>query len=166
LAAPTWVDGQVLAAADVNSWFVPIAAYKSSDTARAVNGTSADPDLSVSVAASAVYSVDCVLYFKGSLIDASIQWKFNIPSGTAGGLYYASYFSTATGQPELIEADQWADLHTSAASTTGVIYPIQIDGTLAIGVTAGTFALSWGGISATPTITLTARSKMVLQRIG
>lgn len=165
MAVPTYVDGQVLAAADVNSWFMPLGAYKTSDLGRATTSPSADPDLSVSVAASAVYSVQCVLFFKGSLIDVQIQWHFAIPSGSAGGMYYASYFTSGSGQLS-IEADQWGDNHTSVASTTSVVYPIQIDGTLATSTTAGTFALWWGGVSTTPTVTLTARSKLVLTRLG
>lgn len=165
MAPPTWVPGQILTAADVNSWFVPLVAYKSADLGRNTATLSADPDLTVPVIASAVYTVECVLFYKANNIDVIFQWKFNIPAGSAGGLYYAAYLNSS-GSSLIDEADQWTDTHGADAPVNPNIYPVFIRGTLATAGTAGNLTLSWAGPSAVPTTTLCARSHMVLQRVG
>jgi hypothetical protein len=165
MAPPTYANGQILNASDCNLWFVPLAAYKTADLGRNINGTSADPDLTVAVAANAFYAVEAALFYKGSAIDVTFQWKFSIPASSGAGLYYASYLS-ASGLTLLAEADQWADAHTADAPTTGTIYPVFVRGMLATAGSSGSFTLAWGGISATPTVTLTSRSHMTLQRVG
>ena len=58
-----WSVGDVLTAADMNVWAVPLAAFKTANTDRTTLTASGDPDLTVSVAASAWYSVDAYLVY-------------------------------------------------------------------------------------------------------
>lgn len=163
MPAPVWVNGQVLTAADTNAWFVPLAAYKTADLGRSSASQVADPDLSVAIAANAVYMADICLFYKGAAASNNFQWTWSIPAGTAGGLYAATYIGGGFGI--VIEANSWTDTaHTAGAQAGGTVYGIDITGTVSAGGTAGNFTLNWGAQAGTAT--LTARSRMVLQRIG
>jgi hypothetical protein len=160
---PTWSNGQVLAASDVNSYFVPLAAYKTADLARTSSSQVADPDLSVAVAANAVYLADICLFYKGASSGNNLQFTWTIPAGTAGGLYAATYVGGGFGV--VIEANSWTDAaHTAGAQTGGTVYGVDITGTVSTGGTAGNFTLNWGASGGT--VTLSARSRLVFQRIG
>ncbi|HYS43627.1 MAG TPA: hypothetical protein VEM32_06565 [Geobacteraceae bacterium] len=163
---PFYVTDQVLLPSDCNYWFLPLVGYKSVDLGRTSTSQVADPDLTVSVLANAVYKVDCTLFYKVSAnAGTDFQWTWTIPAGTAAGLYFAQYFGAGGGQT--FDTNQWTDAAKSAdATVVGTIYGISIDGVLATAGTAGSFTLNWGASSATPTTTLTARSTLMLQRIS
>jgi hypothetical protein len=166
LPIPTWSVGQVLASADVNNWFVPLAAYKTADLGRTTTTLTADPDLTVAVAANAVYRVECQLYYKSTATTNGFSWTWTIPAGTTAGDYSALY--TAPSGNLLYEHDQWTDsAHTAQnAATAGNIRGVTICGTLATNGSAGSFTVNWASDNATPTTTLIARSHLVLTRIG
>ncbi len=67
MAIPVWTPGQVLAAADVNRWFVPLIARKSSDTTRTSTTTvSNDPHLVAAVEANSVYVFQLVVMYRAA----------------------------------------------------------------------------------------------------
>ena len=63
---PTWSVGQVLAASDVNNWFVPLTVVKPSDTARSsTTSMTNDPDLQLTLQGSATYMIQGVIFYDG-----------------------------------------------------------------------------------------------------
>lgn len=166
MALPVYSNGQILNGSDCNLWFMPLVAYKSADTGRTSASQVADPDLTVSVAANAVYRVDAELFFKSSSSGTGqFDWTWTFPAGTAGGTYGAIYLGGGGGV--VIEDNGWNDAaHSAGAAAINTLYPVTIHGTLVTAGTAGAFTLLWGGHGAGPTVTLTARSHLVLTRLG
>ena len=166
MAVPTWTPGQVLTASDVNTWFVPLAAVKTSDTARASTTTlTADPDLTFSVAANSTYFVELVLIYTGASGTNFFQWDFNMPASAT--YVYSFVYQNSAGTTNV----QQQNGGTSAAwaNTTGVgnFQSMEIKGTLTTVGTAGTFALTWAQHSSGATnTTLRAGSQMVARRIA
>src|SRR5258708_21076330 len=67
MVAPTWVTGQVLAAADVNSWFVPLVAYKNADQSVTSSTTLVnDSALHLTISAGANYLMHCYLDYEAA----------------------------------------------------------------------------------------------------
>jgi len=163
---PVFVPGQVLNADDVNQWLQPLVAYKSSDLGRNTTSQTADPDLVIPVQANGIYRVTATLFYKiSSTAGTDFTWTWTIPAGTAAGIYYTQYLGGGGGF--VTEANLWTDApHNADAGVVGTIYGISIEGTLAVGGTAGNFVLNWAANSATPVTTLTARSIISLQRSG
>jgi hypothetical protein len=167
MPAPTWSVGQVLTASDVNGWFVPLAAYKTSDTGRTTVTLTADPDLSIAVAANAFYKVDAQLYYKSTTGGTDFTWSFTIPAGSGAGLYHALYLGAGGTSAVVAQTNGWTDTGNAAdATNAGTVYGLSIHGILATGGTAGSLTVTWAASSGTPTTTLTSRSHMVLLRIG
>ena len=166
MPVPTRAVGQVLSASDVNTWFVPLAVYKAADTARNSTTTlTADPDLTVSVAASAVYDVDLVLIYTGASAANFFQWDFDVPSGAV--FQYLQVYQNSAGNAAV--ESQAAGTSGSWANTTGVgnFMGMRISGTLIVSTTAGTFDLKWAQhASGATNTTLRKGSKMTLQRIA
>jgi hypothetical protein len=165
MPAPLWTDGEILAASDVNAWFVPLAVYKTADLARTAGSLTADPDLSVATAANATYMVEATLFYKGNAAGNNFAWSWSIPVGAAAGLYGATYIGN--GLAVVVEADQWTDASHTAGVPVGAgsnVYALNIRGMLSTGSNAGNLTLNW--TATTGTSTLTARSYITLQRIG
>lgn len=165
MPVPVWTNGEVLAASDVNNWFVPTAVYKTADLGRGTGSLTADPDLSAAVAANATYMVEATFFYKGAANNNNFTWSWSFPAGTAAGLYGATYIGSGLGV--VVEADQWSDTSHTAGVPVGAgsnVYAVNIRGLLSVGSTAGNLTLNW--VAAAGTSTLTARSYLVLQRIG
>src|ERR1700755_1099479 len=91
MAGPTWTGGQGLSASDVNSWFVPLAAFKPSNTTISSNATlTADPDLVLAVAASAVYRFEHTFYFTSTHTTTNVDFKWDYTVPTSAEIYYQS----------------------------------------------------------------------------
>ena len=166
MGVPTWAAGQVLTASDVNTWFVPLAKYKASDTPRnSVTALAADPDLTVSVAASAVYDVDLVLVYTGASAAGFFQWDFDVPASAT--FQYLQIYQNSAGNAAV--ESQAAGTSSAWANTTGVgnFMAMTIKGTLIVSTTPGTFDLKWAQHASGGTnTTLRTGSKMTLQRIA
>lgn len=165
MAAPVWVPGQVLASADVNSWFIGQYAYKTADTSRTTITLTADPDLTVAVVAGARYAVEAALFYKSTVNTNTFQWSWAVPAGS-GGLYQGIYVGSGGGQ--VIDSHLWSDSGIQgglpAAST---IFSIAIRGTLVVSGTPGNLVFNWAQTtSSAPTITLTNHSQLRVTRIG
>jgi len=165
MAAPTWSTGEVLYAADVNAWFVPLVGLKTSDLGRTGTNLVVDPDLQFNLAAGAQYEVNADLFYKCSGTTSSFQWSWTVPTGSTAGLYHAIYKGLSGG--DVIEADMWTDsAHQGYINTANFIYGITITGSIGAGSTGGTFGLNWAAYTAGNTITLCSRSHLTARRIG
>lgn len=164
---PTWSVGQVLAASDVNNYFVPLAAYKTSDTSRS-NSTSPsnDPDLTLTLAASAFYWFEFFLNFEGSATGSQgIKWGFTVPTGTL--VRYHGTWSNVTSNAEV--GHTWTGAQQPSAGTDGAgnLHGASGRGTVFTSTTAGSITLQWAqNVSEASAITLHAQSALILQRIG
>ena len=164
MAIPTWTSGEVLTASDVNSYFVPIAAVKTSNTDRTTLTKSDDPDLSVSVEASAYYVVEAVLVYFCTSTTPNFAWTWTTPSGAGSSGYFATYNGSSDSQVH--EWNLWSETHTAGVNPTSTSLPVFIHGTL-LTSSAGTFALNWAEATSTAAaMTLSARSHLTLQRIS
>ena len=168
MAIPTWVTGQVLTASDVNSWFVPLAAFKTGNTARNnTTAATADPDLTLTVAANATYRVEMLLFYQGGATgssDLKVGWAG--PSGatfTWGAVFtQISGLSPAVSQQQAISATIGAGTNTLSNQ-----YHVNVRGLLAVASTAGSFALSWAQATSSGTNTSTlAGSYLIANRIS
>lgn len=150
MAAPTWVSGQVLSASDVNTWFVDLAAYKTVATTRTTLTVTPDPDLQLTVAASAFYEVHAAVGF--NCASGGISYNFSITAGTNG-----FYVLASAGINNL-----WNVLNTGTSNTAG---GLSIKGLLATG-SAGTLAFQWASNTGPASLAVNAYSYLKARRIG
>ena len=150
MAAPTWVPGQVLSASDVNTWFVDLAAYKTSATTRTTLTVAPDPDLTLTLAPSAFYRVHAGIGY--SCASGGISYNFSITAGTTG------IFENATGGIQ----NPWNTLLAGSSNTVG---GLSITGLLATG-TGGTFAFQWASNTGPASLSVSAYSYLTATRIG
>jgi|SRR5215831_1090785 len=85
MAAPVWSVGQVLAASDVNNWFVPQVAYRTSNSSQVKSTTlTNDPVLFIPVAANAAYEFRMYLYAASASTSSGMKIAFTGPAGSSG----------------------------------------------------------------------------------
>lgn len=166
MTVKNWSVGEVLTAADLNAWAVPLAVRKASATSRVSTATpSADPDLFLTVAANAVYKVELGLAYDADA-GGDLKFQFSVPSGTMT-LVHGSWLS---GTAALFTDDQVVSeviVPVTGGVGAGTAAGVLGNYILAVGSTAGTLALQWaqGTSSATATI-LHANSYLIARRIG
>jgi hypothetical protein len=167
VAVPTWVVGQVLTASDVNSWFVPLAAYKGADQSVTSSTTLVnDSALVVPVAANAVYDFSLrVFYTGGTTGTGDIITQLTVPSGTTGLLRIAGL--------NLSLAFQYGYRTIPIAALafggngTSTLEVCEITGTVTTSSTAGNLQFQWAqNTSSATATTVKAGSVLVAQRIG
>lgn len=158
MAPPVWSVGQVLAASDVNTWFVPLAGYKTSSTVRSTLALATDPDLQVTLAANAVYEVRAAIGYAAASGNLSFTWT--APPGIGGN--YVGTFSVAG----TTAADLYSWGGTQAAATSGGNQGILIEGMISTGGSGGTLGLQWASGSGPASLTVSTGSKLALRRIG
>lgn len=167
MPVPVWSVGQVLAAADVNNWFVPLAAQKTSDTPRATqSAVTSDPDLVVAVAANALYHVEAILAYEGGTQGSSdFKWQWTGPSGAV--LTSSPQYKDTTGAV-IAGGGQSLTFQLSAGTGgSGNTRTVSQGGTLSTAATSGNFTLQWAQNSSNSAATiLHAGSSLVLTRIG
>jgi hypothetical protein len=169
MAVPTWVSGQVLTASDVNTWFVPLAAIKTSNESVTSSTTlQNDDDLFVSVTSNSTYIVHCLINCDGAST-GDIKIQFTGPAGASfTGLCNGLAIGGATGSDDQVASIDLATAKSfGLAGGAGVTRPVNIHGNLVIAGTSGTFRLQWAQDTsdATATRVLTG-SHLILQRIG
>ncbi|MEH1059401.1 hypothetical protein V6U89_29860 [Micromonospora sp. CPCC 206171] len=117
-------------------------AYKTSDTSRTLTTTlTADPDLSVSVIANAVYVVSL---YAPHTYDALCDFKFSwtAPTGSAMTNWTADW-RTVDGT-EISGAFSTLSTVVPLTSASGTFtQPLWAHGLLVVGGTAGTFGMTW-----------------------
>ena len=168
MPAPTWTAGQVLAAADVNSWFVGLYAVKTADQSITSSTTlTNDTALFLSVAASATYLLHGFLLYEGGTSGSSdIKWTFTMPAGAA--LRYSYVATPPTITTAAVVASTAASAATGASTGgPGVLESVMMLGTVVTGVTAGTLQLQWAQNTSSLTSTIMhAQSCLALWRVS
>lgn len=168
MAAPTWTVGQVLAAADVNTWFVPLIGVKASDTSRSNTvAQTNDPDLTVAVAANATYRILMWLNYEGGTQGAS-DLKIGMAVPASATLRTSCTYVNASGGA-VVEV-YYASGGTALIPGTngpGNIRGFRMVGTLITGASSGSLAVSWAQSTSSATAT-TLHTGSVLEawRIG
>ena len=157
MALKTFVDGEVLTSADVNTYLVnTLYAVKASDESVTSSTTLQDDEhLFASVAANSVYEVTVAL--RGTANSSGdLKVQFAGPAGATGLFGAGKDHSCVTlGTPN-------GPISLSTATPDTVFFM----GTLTVGGTAGTFKLQWAQNTSNATATtLQAGSYMVLRRI-
>jgi len=166
MAIPTWSVGQVLAAADVNDWFVPVVAYKTSTTTRTSTTTLAnDADLVIPVAASSYYKITGMLSYQAAATGVYLKWTFTLPAGADTGIYGVTYYNTSNTY--VTEIKNWADTPQGGTPLANTGYPAIIEGMVKTGGTAGNLTLQWAqGVSSGSGTSLNAKSHLMAQKVG
>ena len=162
---PTWVTGQVLSAADVNSWFVPIVAVKVADTSRSSTITvTADPELSVTIPGAGTWYLLCYLNYEGA---AAGTGDLKIQVTSVGSLRYHAIYQGAGGAANVGSTFQGGGTPSGFATAgAGNLCGGTIHGTL-VTATSGTTTLNWAQNTSSATATiLHAGSSMMLRRIS
>jgi hypothetical protein len=142
---------------------------KSADTARSATTTqTADPHLTIDVAANAVYTFTGWLIYDGAIAgDLVVGWS--LPSGARGtwgghGPGTTVTSATAGGGTQQDVASTWgynvrqettllSSTRTYGALAVGSPMVVMLNGTLRTSSTAGTFALTWAQSVSTATAT-------------
>lgn len=165
MPVPVWSVGQVLTAGDVNSWFVPLAAYKASDQSVTSSVTLVnDSALVIPLAANAVYDFELFLVINGPALgtgDFKMGWTY--PAGTTMVYARAGFDTTNTWVfNKTLQTD------VVAFGTTGSGVPvIRCSGTVVTAATAGNLQLQWAQNTSSTTATVVkAGSDLTAQRIG
>jgi hypothetical protein len=167
MAVPVWVPGQVLASADVDTWFVPLAAVKAGDESATSNTTlHNDLDLHVPVAASSTYEFSCYLFFQ-AFAGGDIKWTWTGPAGIV--LVYDALHNEGGGTLLNASATTYglASAGTAAGGGAGVNEALVMRGTCIVSGTAGSLQLQWAQQTSSGTATIVkAGSHLVLRRIA
>jgi hypothetical protein len=167
MGIPTWTPGEVLASADVNAWFVPLAVVKPSDTARSTNTSlTNDPDLTLAVAASCTYDFRCLVIFTASS-GGDIQWTWSVPSGAT--MRYQCVHNegggTGVGNSAVIDTAAFTGFAAGGGGTTNE--GLLMDGTFTTSSTSGNLVLQWAqNASNAGATTVRALSKLMLRRLA
>lgn len=158
MAVPVWSVGEVLAASDVNNWFVPLASFKQGTTTRSTLALSADPALQVTLpSGNSFYEIRCGISY--SCTSGGLSWTFQVPSGAIGTQQATGNLG---GSGSALNAN-WTDTSSANSSANGAL---QITGVIATGTGTGTFAFSWASNSGPSACSLLQGSYLIARRIG
>jgi hypothetical protein len=164
MAVPVWATNQVLLASDVNTWFVPLAAYKTSATGRTSTTLVIDPDLQITLAASAVYDVHAAIIHQTTGGSSAFSFAWTSPT-LVSSTYAATY-----AQPGPVIAGWGHGFDGTAvavAASDNLVHGINIMGTVTVSSTGGTFGLSWAAATASSgTVSVLTGSLLTARRIG
>lgn len=161
---PTWTVGEVLAAADVNSWFVPLVADKGSD--QSVTSSTlqvGDLALFLSLAASCTYEVRGIIDYEGGTQGSSdIQWGFSIPSGSVGAYNVVCVGTTGT---TIYARFGWTSTGTAGTNGGGNRRMLNINGYITTSTTAANLSFTWAQNTSNGTATVVhSGSKLIARR--
>lgn len=145
-------------------------ARKTGDTARNTTTTHADdPHLSVTVAASAVYMVNCGLYYVSSSQTAGdFKAQFVAPSGAALQASVNTFAAASTATTDDLSGciTLTTSMSCGVVATADPYNPCQVLGLLTTS-SAGTFKVQWAqNASSATNTTLKANSYLLLQRLA
>jgi hypothetical protein len=137
----------------------PALAGKTSDLGRSSATLSNDPDLSVAVAANAVYRMDAWLHFTGP-DSAGIAGKFTMPSGASA--FYGTTVDKGGGSYALMDCRESSEFN--AMTWAGSDQGIRISGSVVTASTGGNYTLQWARWQGSGTVTLCAGSWIDVRR--
>ena len=166
MAPPVWVPGQVLNASDINSWFVPIAAIKTSDQSVTSSTTVVnDTALVVAMPATGTYFFECFVEYDGGT-GGSSDIKFNWAVPTSATLRYTMTTRNLSNNPVAGDATTGSTTNTASSGGAGVLRAIGMVGSLVMAGTAGNLQFQWAQNTSSATSTIVhAQSMMLLYRM-
>jgi hypothetical protein len=161
---PVWSVGQVLAAADVNNWMVPVAVVKMGDTSRTSTTVTADPELAVTIPGAGSYAFRMYINYEGGTGGAAdMQFVMN----SVGSIRFQCLginASAGTIDPSTTRVGGTAI--TCLTSGAGALKAVTAAGSLVTG-TSGTVTFSWAQNSSSGTATIVhAGSWMTFRRLA
>lgn len=158
------VTGELLASMQ------PLTVRKASDTSRATNTVSADPELQMTVEANGVYVFEGQLYVNNTTNTDDINIGFYGPTGSDGmwGAIGPAEDAATTTTTVRIIGTAIGSGRNYGTDDAGSANPglIVCHGNLIVGSTAGTFSLQWARVTGAGTTTVYADSWMKVQRIA
>lgn len=165
MAVKVWAVGDVLSAADMNAWTVPLAGVKSANQT-IISQTSFvnDADMRFSTAANSLYEFHAYVRFSSGT-GQDFKSSFTVPAGAQAifqrvGRDAAGNF---TGSAEFLDTDTIV----SQGNTVGVHVNMQFMGILNTAGTGGNFIFQWSqNTSGAFNTTLYANSYLTGRRIG
>jgi len=166
---PTWAVGQVLAAADVNSWMVPLDINKAADQSITSNATPAnDNTLVQAVPANVKYRFECVIFYSGGTQgSADIKFQFAVPASATYKCTVCFINTSGVQIAEIYNDDTVTPALQAGTGGAGNKRAILMKGTVTIGGTAGNFAFQWAqGTSNGTATTVHADSYLHLRRVA
>jgi hypothetical protein len=165
MALPTWSSGEVLSAADVNSYFVPLAAIKTSDESVTSSTTiQNDDELVLTPEVSSSYYFQCYIYFQGGTA-GDIKWQWGVPTGAF--IRYQAVFTGTGGGFGANNTYSASDVVAAQCDGAGVDNGMNMMGTLVMGSTSGNLTFKWAQNSSSGTATIVkAQSAVMLTRIA
>jgi hypothetical protein len=167
MAVPTWITGQVLTSSDVNTWFVPLVAYKTSDTSRSSTTTvSNDPDLTVPVAANAFYKFEAYFLFEGSSTTGqALKFSWQLPASST--MRYHGLLVDSGGNQAVGVSYTGASVNTAGTTGAGSLRGLTQNGTLFTSSSSGNATVTWSqNVSESSVVTLHAQSIIIFRRVG
>jgi hypothetical protein len=165
---PTWAVGQVLDSADFNTWAVGLRVIKTAGTSRTSNTTpTADPDLAVSLAASASYQIYLTVEYNGGT-NGSADAQFGLTySGTAASGYYwmLRHQITSLTLNDVLVTSFGTQTNVGTNGTGSPVHWLCTGGINT--TTSGTLSFVWCQNSSSGTaLTIMSGSNMICQRIN
>lgn len=148
-----------------------IYARKAADTSRSSTTTHADdPDLTVTVAASAVYLVNCGLYYHSTSQTAGdFKAQFVAPSGAALQASVNTYAAASSANTDDLTGcvTLTTSMSCGVVATADPYNPCQVLGLLVTGGSAGAFKVQWAqNVSNATATVLKANSYLYVQRLA
>jgi hypothetical protein len=167
MAIPIWTVGEVLASSDVNSWFVPVEAVRTS-TQSVTSSTVLvnDTQLLVPVAANASYHFLTYLFYEGGTQGSSdIKVGYAVPAGTT--MRYHRIYANTSGLAVNISTLTETDVQGAGTQGAGIACGLTHHGTIVTSATTGNVQLQWAQSTSSATATqVLAQSAILLTRIG
>lgn len=154
---PNYTAGQRLTAANLAAGQFMVV-YKSSNTDRASTTTLAnDPDLTFTLAANAVYTVEFYLHYAGALTPGEIRTAWTVPSGTSGNRGVHGPGSSATSDDNISTRSGVHGYATTVEygvrSSGATNQQLAIEESLVTTSAAGTCAIQWAQALSSATAT-------------
>jgi hypothetical protein len=157
-----------MTASDVNTYFVPRAAYKTTAQHSTSTTLANDTQLALPVDANAVYAWQLYLnYDGGTLGSGDLQFNFTFPSGLTAAYQYLGY-NAASNDEERLGFVLPGSNQIGGTEGAGNLRSLTLIGSVAVSSTAGTLQLQFArnqNTSGIDTI-VHAGSYMTLNRIG
>ena len=158
----TFYAGQRLTASLLQG-AVGVKAGKGADTARSSANTgttlTADPDLTVTLAANSVYLVSLMLLYKGGTTGSSdFKFAWSLPAGAS---LAGEYMGIANPIGLISATITGASVTVSYTNGTGTPFDVTIEATVTTSSTAGNLTLTWAqNTSSATSTTLMAGSSL------
>ena len=159
MSPPTWVPGQVLASADVNSWFVPLVALKTSNQSVTSSTTPVnDTQLFLALPINTTYYIQGVVLFDAAS-GGDIKLNITVPTGATCNVASNNRTLSAVAQ-------NWLPMNTnqvsSAGSGAGTTLCISWFGIVTMSSTAGNTQVVWAQNTSNATATRVFTNSVML----